>query len=390
MRGKGRFPAVIVMAVVLAGCVGPATQRTPIDPELAAREAAKQRDMALEQSVKGQIRLSTISHRLLTGGAGLCGDRVRAFIGVNFLSAPDVGEDFRKAARRYNGGSDDLHVVGVVNGSPAAVAGVEPGFALLSIGGWDVPVGKGAREKSLEKFRGLARIGEPLALTLYKPGERRVVTVVPVAGCDYDVLVVEEDAVNAYADGDRVVIFRGMMRFAQSDTELANVVAHEIAHNAMGHIEAMRVNALAGAGVGLIFDILAAAAGVNTQGTFTDAGARAGGQAYSQEFEAEADYVALYIMARAGMDVSDTPDFWRRIAVSYPATIRTNHTAAHPSTPERFLGLENTVAEIARKRASGAPLTPEMKVEPKPRSSEVAGKTPGPGCDACGVFVRPD
>ncbi len=90
------------------------------------------------------------------------------------------------------------------------------------------------------------------------------------------------------------------------------------------------------------------------------------------------------------MEVSDTPDFWRRMAIAHPSSIQTNHAATHPSTPERFLGLENTVAEIARKRSTGAPFTPEMKVEPKPRSSEAGGAASGPGCDACGVFVRPD
>ena len=81
-------------------------------------------------------------------------------------------------------------------------------------------------------------------------------------------------------------------------------------------------------------------------------------------------------VANAGMDVSDTPNFWRRMAVAHPASIQTNHAASHPSTPERFLGLENTVAEIARKLAAGAPLMPEMKVEPAARSAKPWRDTP--------------
>ena len=41
----------------------------------------------------------------------------------------------------------------------------------------------------------------------------------------------------AFADGTKVFLTRGMMRFAQSDEELALVVAHETAHNIMGHID---------------------------------------------------------------------------------------------------------------------------------------------------------
>ncbi|MCH9020486.1 MAG: M48 family metalloprotease [Proteobacteria bacterium] len=377
MSGKARFPAVIVMAVMLAGCVAPATQRAPIDPELAAREAEKQQDLAVAEWIGQQNRLARISHRLMTGAVNLCGERVRPMIGVYFLGAPDSDPALQKAFNRYNSHSDEIHIVGVVEGSPAAAAGVEPGYALVKLGGWSVPTGKGAIKETFEKLGEVLRVGEPVELVLHKLGDRKVVTIVPVAGCDYGVLVADQVAVNAYADGDRVVITKGMMRFAQSDTELANVVAHEIAHNVMGHIEAKRTNVLAGAGVGLIFDILAAAAGVNTQGEFSKIGAQAGRGAYSQEFEAEADYVALYIMANAGMDVSDTPNFWRRMAVAHPASIQTNHAASHPSTPERFLGLENTVAEIARKRASGAPLTPEMKVEPAARSAKPSRDTPG-------------
>ena len=86
-----------------------------------------------------------------------------------------------------------------------------------------------------------------------------------------------------------------------------------IAHNAMGHIDAKMANAMAGAGVGLIFDILAAVAGVNTGGDFMRVGMNAGAGAYSQSFEAEADYVGLYLMARARMAVDEVPDFWRML-----------------------------------------------------------------------------
>ena len=36
-------------------------------------------------------------------------------------------------------------------------------------------------------------------------------------------------------------------------------------------------------------------------------GMQAGAGAYSQEFEAEADYVGLYLMGRAGMAVDEVP-----------------------------------------------------------------------------------
>ena len=65
---------------------------------------------------------------------------------------------------------------------------------------------------------------------------------------------------------NRIYITRGMLRFVDNPGEIATVVAHELAHNLMGHRAAKETNMVAGAGVGLVFDILAAVAGVDTGG----------------------------------------------------------------------------------------------------------------------------
>jgi predicted Zn-dependent protease len=120
---------------------------------------------------------------------------------------------------------------------------------------------------------------------------------------------------------------------------------------------------VAGAGIGLVFDILAAVAGVNTGGDFMRIGAGAGAGAFSQDFEAEADYVGVYLMARGGYDIGLAPNFWRRMAVIHPGSIKTNHSSTHPSAPERFVALEGAVGEIRAKLAAGKPLTPEVAVD---------------------------
>ncbi len=88
---------------------------------------------------------------------------------------------------------------------------------------------------------------------------------------------------------------------------------------------------------------------------------RWGAAAYSQDFEAEADYVGLYYLARAGFPTEGAADFWRRMAVEYPASIKSSHSASHPATAERFLALEQVSREIERKEATGVALTPERK-----------------------------
>ena len=92
----------------------------------------------------------------------------------------------------------------------------------------------------------------------------------------------------------------------------------------------------------------------------TDFGAQTGARAFSQDFEAEADYVGVYHAGRAGYDVRKAASFWRRLGASHPAAI---HLAGstHPSTAKRFLALEQAVAEFERKREKGLPLLPDER-----------------------------
>jgi predicted Zn-dependent protease len=150
-----------------------------------------------------------------------------------------------------------------------------------------------------------------------------------------------------------------MMRFAQNDDELAVVVGHEIAHNAMRHLDAKKKNATLGAILGAVVDIAAATQGVNTGGDFTNMGAGIGAMSYSQDFEREADYVGMYLLALAGRSYENAADFWRRMAQESPGSIK--YASSHPTSAERFVRLEQTVAEIRQKQDAGLPLVPVMK-----------------------------
>ena len=85
----------------------------------------------------------------------------------------------------------------------------------------------------------------------------------------------------------------------------------------------------------------------------------AGAASYSVDFEKEADYVGLYYAERAGFDTSQVGDFWRRLAINDPK--RTTHRNSHPTTPERFLAIDETRKEISAKLETGTALLPNMK-----------------------------
>jgi predicted Zn-dependent protease len=176
--------------------------------------------------------------------------------------------------------------------------------------------------------------------------------VTPQRVCSYETLLANNAMINAYADGQKVVVFSGMLKFVRSDDELAAILGHELAHNSQGHIKAKLGNTLLGA---LLFDIpVAILTGVNP-----NLGSQVGANAYSQEFEAEADYVGLYFTARAGYDIENVADIWRRMGVENPGSITMGST--HPSSSVRFVGLEAGRDEIKKKRTEGLALLPEMK-----------------------------
>src|SRR5205823_57287 len=154
--------------------------------------------------------------------------------------------------------------------------------------------------------------GAPVAFDVERNGEILRIAASPVMMCDFPVSVSDKAELNAHADGHSVVIDGGMMDFARSDAELATVIGHEMAHDLRRH----RATKAANQAIGAVADLAAALVGSRTNNGF----ARIGAGAFGQDFEREADYVGLYLMARAGFPLDESANLWRRMAVANPGT----------------------------------------------------------------------
>ena len=104
---------------------------------------------------------------------------------------------------------------------------------------------------------------------------------------------------------------------------------------------------------GYLTSLAAAGAGVNTRGTFGSLGA----QMYSQDFEREADYVGMYILANSGIEREGVANFWRRMSIENPRSI--SYASTHPSSSERWVNIEAVNKEIDKKILESEPLLPE-------------------------------
>jgi predicted Zn-dependent protease len=165
----------------------------------------------------------------------------------------------------------------------------------------------------------------------------------------FTIKVIDSDEVNAFAlPGGFFYVNSGLVLRAQEESELAGVMAHEIAHVCARHGtknatkgEIMQIGAM----VGSIFIPYSMAGYAMYQGvnlaiplTFLK---------FSRDAEKEADFLGLQYMYKAGYDPNSYVTFFERIQADEkrrPGTIP-KVFSTHPPTPDR---IENTQKEIAR------------------------------------------
>ncbi len=183
--------------------------------------------------------------------------------------------------------------------------------------------------------------------------------------CRYPVKLVNSEQINAAADGKTVYISTGIMKFTESDDELALVVGHELAHNILSHSNKKIASTILGA---IIDGLILGASGVDTGGAFTQVASKA----YSKEYELESDYLGLYLAARAGYDITSAPNFWRRMGIENPGSIVSRYNSTHPSTPERYVAMEKAVNEIQIKKHNELALVPNLIDKEGEKGGEVS------------------
>ncbi|MGH7502581.1 MAG: M48 family metalloprotease [Longimicrobiales bacterium] len=348
-----------ILMFVLPSCATTTTRIAPVSPERVRAEEARQREIVLREIAAEQHRLDSLAFPLLIAAADVCGEKHGPVWGFRVDGAQEYEGPWREAVLA-NGLEEGIVVTSVIAGSAADRGGLRRGDRIIALDGDQLSGKRGAVADLRLAFAAVARARGGARVEYERAAVRHSTVLEPDSGCAVGTIVTPEGGINAFADGRNIIFPWAMMRFAD-DTELRVVIGHEIAHNAMRHIEARKKNALFGAILGALGDVALASQGVNTGGQYAAEFAAAGARAYSQDFEREADYVGLYILARAGLPLENAPMLWRHFAQIDPGSIA--YASTHPTTAERFVRLEATAKEIERKRAAGQPLLPEMKAK---------------------------
>jgi predicted Zn-dependent protease len=237
----------------------------------------------------------------------------------------------------------------VLAGSGAARAGLQTGDVLLAAAGKPLPTGEHALSQAGGVFNKITAVQATLPVTIERRRTERQLTIPVTRACAFTIELGNADNVNAYADGSRVLVTRGMINFTRDDDELAFVIAKTMAHNMLGHPATQRNSAT----IGSIVDNLKSI----TPDTSMLIGS-GGIKAMPPEADAAADRLAIYLAARAGYDIADAPSFWRRLAEAYPPGVLNGYSANHPALAQRLAAIDKASAEIKTKRAAKRRLVP--------------------------------
>lgn len=157
----------------------------------------------------------------------------------------------------------------------------------------------------------------------------------PTAPSGWDVVVFDQEDINAFAiAGGNIGVFTGIMTVAETQDQLAAVMAHEVAHVTSRHLNermsTQRVTGLGGAVAG-------AAIGVGNAQVLTNLALNL---PFNRAQENEADLLGLDYMAQAGFDPRAAVQLWENMREKNPGS-PPQFLSTHPSSLSRIDALQN-------------------------------------------------
>jgi predicted Zn-dependent protease len=197
---------------------------------------------------------------------------------------------------------------------------------------------------------------------------------------DVEFFLIRDSSINAFAMiGGYIGVNSGLLLAAQSESEVASVLGHEIGHLIQKHlaraISANKKTSMMSL-VGAAFCLLAARSHPDAVGACSMAASAvpiSEQLRYSRDFEREADRVGFDILKKGGFDVSAMPVFFERLDRAgrvYEGNIPV-YVRSHPLTVERIADVRNRV-QAAPYRQHADPLAFHL-VRAKLRATLAAG-----------------
>ncbi len=191
---------------------------------------------------------------------------------------------------------------------------------------------------------------------------------------EFEFFLLNDETLNAFALlGGFVGTHSSLVLATQTESELAGVLGHEIAHvlqrhssrGAEGQKKAMPLQLL-----GLLAAMAAARSNSPSAGQATEAAIVTSAALqyqnqldYSREFEREADRLGILIMTRAGFDANGMVGFFERLhrATRHVDGKTPGYLRTHPLTTERIADMQNRVDQMGIEKRTAPAESPDYR-----------------------------
>lgn len=342
---KSRATTVAALCALLAGCstvTGPSVSKEEI------KKAASELQLkALAYRTEQIKRINRIGYSLVghippedISGKG------RPHLGLFCFDRSDLTERYFKSQPEHG-----VFVAFLLENTPAARAGLQPGDVVTAING-----------RNVDNFRGLVAAENRLKNTdkaevAFVRDGRPMTAAVEVEHLPVDVRfsVIDEQSVNAAAGAKQVFVTYGLINFTKSDDEIAAVLGHELAHLSRGHINRKLggevVKTFLAIGLGIAAEVASSGSGNVVMRSVGGVGDVFGAK-FSRDLEREADYFGVKYIYLAGYDPQVAATFHERFAIEIPETMTRDYFSTHPSSPERTVRVQKAVEELKAKNAT--------------------------------------
>jgi predicted Zn-dependent protease len=278
-------------------------------------------------------RVADIAWRIASRNTHIC-PRLWASLGLSLQHVSQYQPTYRAAAQAAFGLNDSYpSILAVAEGSPAFAAGLKPNDTLRAINGADlasksrgqtIAASYGAVSAAMAALEALTE-QQAAALSIERDGQRLEVSVTPQNVCRSRVELAPGNAINANANGLVAQISGRLVDWIESDDELALVIAHEMAHNLLGHPKKLNEKS-------------------TLSGLATSIGLAGRAQ---RQMELDADRMGIMMVARAGYNYKIAPDFWARLYSNAP--LASFFATTHPTTRTRRENAQRVVDELNSK-----------------------------------------
>lgn len=244
-------------------------------------------------------------------------------------------------------------LLGVGEGSPAQKAGLQDFDELVSINGKKLKTRKVEQviERYAEVLEDQANVGQAMEVVYLRDGVEATATVTPVNACNFSVVYVPKP-IPSTTQGSTVILGNAIDAYAETPTQIRAYLSRSLARIILDH---QGQNARQGRG----FSLLNGAAGFLTGHNVGVTGNAIARFRNSESQDLEQDYLSVFLLARAGDDVSGITDFWQSVFSDMTGNRLVGKALGQSQgSPARIEELTAARDEVLEKQQAGEPLVP--------------------------------